>query len=148
MDEAVIKYYRNLLRKGFKFSGSIENPSIFLDNVGEKVLICGSTGDYMQLYVHVVNNIIDDIKYMCVCDPTANVAVEILCTLMKGKTTQEAAEVREEAFYQFLGCHGEDLQKKVKGLLELLKRGITRYRIQNTMGKRTINGDEKLSKTN
>ena len=53
MDEAVIKYYRKLLKNGFENSGSFENASIFLDNVGEKVLICGSTGDYMQLYVNV-----------------------------------------------------------------------------------------------
>jgi len=46
-----------------------------------------STGDFMQLYINVINNRIDDIKYMCQCDPTANVAVEILCALLKGKTT-------------------------------------------------------------
>jgi NifU-like protein involved in Fe-S cluster formation len=67
---------------------------------------------------------------MCVCDPTANVAVEILCALMKGKTLEEAVNLKEEAFYRFLGSSGEELQKKVKGLLELLKRGIQRYQIQ------------------
>jgi NifU-like protein involved in Fe-S cluster formation len=130
MDEAVIKYYRKLLRTGFEHSGSFENPSIFLDNAGEKILVCGSTGDFMQLYVNVVNNRIDNIKYMCVCDPTANVAVEILCALMKGKTLEEAVNLKEEAFYRLLGSSGEELQKKVKGLLELLKRGIQRYQIQ------------------
>ena len=127
MDEAVIKFYRKLLRTGFEHSGSLENASIFLDSVGEKVLICGSTGDFMQLYINVVNNTIDNIKYMCVCDPTANVAIEILCTLVKGKTLDEAAGLTEQAFFQFLGSDGEELQKKAKGLLELLKRGITRY---------------------
>jgi NifU-like protein involved in Fe-S cluster formation len=128
MDEAVIKYYRKLLRTGFEHSGSLENPSIFLDNAGEKVLVCGSTGDFMQLYVNIVNNRIDNIKYLCVCDPTANVAVEILCVLMKGKTIEEAITVEEDSFYRFLGSNDEELQKKVKGLLELLKRGINRYR--------------------
>ena len=66
--------YRKLLRTGFEHAGSFENASIFLDTVGEKVRICGSTSDFMQLYINVVNNTIDDIKYMCVCDPTANVA--------------------------------------------------------------------------
>jgi NifU-like protein involved in Fe-S cluster formation len=73
MDEAVIKYYRKLLRTRFEYAGTIENASIFLDSVGEKVLICGSTGDFMQLYINVVKNRIDDMKYMCQCDPTANV---------------------------------------------------------------------------
>jgi NifU-like protein involved in Fe-S cluster formation len=127
MDEAVIKYYRKLLRTRFEHSGSFENASIFLDSVGEKVLICGSTGDFMQLYINVVNDKIDDIKYMCVCDPTANVAVEILCALVKGKTLDEACTIKEEAFFQFLGSNGEELQKKAKGLLELLRKGIVRY---------------------
>ena len=129
MDEAVIKYYRKLLKTGFKYSGTIENASIFLDTTTEKLLICGSTGDFMQLYVNVVNNKIDNIKYMCVCDPTANVAVEIMCDLAMGKTLNEVAVVNEEAFYRLLGSNGEELQKKVKGLLELLKKGVQRYKI-------------------
>ena len=128
MDEAVIKYYRKLLRTRFEYAGTIENASIFLDSVGEKVLICGSTGDFMQLYINVVKNRIDDMKYMCQCDPTANVAVEILCALLKGKTLEEAAALKEEAFFQFLGSNGEELQKQAKGLLELLNKGIARYR--------------------
>jgi NifU-like protein involved in Fe-S cluster formation len=129
MDEAVIKYYRKLLRTRFEYSGTLENPSIFLDSVGEKVLICGSTGDFMQLYVNVTNNRIDDIKYMCQCDPTANVAVEILCALLKGKTLEETAGLKEDAFFKFLGSNGEELAKKAKGLLELLNKGIARYQI-------------------
>jgi NifU-like protein involved in Fe-S cluster formation len=87
----------------------------------------------MRLYINIVNSIINDIKYMCVCDPTANVAIEILCGLVKGKTLDETAEITEKAFFQFLGTEDEELSKKAKGLLELLKRGITRYQIQNTV---------------
>ena len=86
----------------------------------------------MQLYINVVNNRIENIKYMCVCDPTANVAVEILCTLVKGKTLDEAAGLAEQAFYQFLGSGGEELKKKARGLLELLKLGIVRYQTNAT----------------
>jgi NifU-like protein involved in Fe-S cluster formation len=132
MDEAVIKFYRKLLKTGFEHFGSFENASIFLDNVGEKVLICGSTNDFMQLYINVVNNRIENIKYMCVCDPTANVVVEILCTLVKGKTLDEAVGLAEPAFYQFLGSGGEELQKKARGLLELLRLGIVRYQTNAT----------------
>jgi len=107
MDEAVIKYYRKLLKSGFEHSGSIENASIFLDNTGEKVLVCGSTGDFMQLYISVTGDKIDNIKYLCVCDPTANVAVEILCLLMKGNTLDESAAVTEQAFFEILGPDGE-----------------------------------------
>jgi NifU-like protein involved in Fe-S cluster formation len=127
MDEAVIKYYRKLLKTGFEHSGSNENAAIFLDTTTERLLICGNTGDFMQLYVNIADNKIVDIKYTCVCDPTANVAVEILCTLVKDKTLEEAVTVKEEALYQLLGSNSEELQKKVRGMVELLKRGIIRY---------------------
>ena len=133
MDEAVIKYYRKFLRTRFEYAGSFENPSIYLDTVISKVRICNHTSDFMRLYINIVNSIINDIKYMCVCDPTANVAIEILCGLVKGKTLDETAEITEKAFFQFLGTEDEELSKKAKGLLELLKRGITRYQIQNTV---------------
>jgi len=132
MDEAVVKYYRKLLKTSFEHAGSFENPSIFLDTIGENVSICTHTSDFIHLYVNVVNNKIDDIKYMCVCDPTANVAIEILCTMVKGKTLNEVAALTEQAFYQFLGSEGEELQKKAKGLLELMRRGIARYQIDTT----------------
>jgi NifU-like protein involved in Fe-S cluster formation len=128
MDEAVIKFYRGLLRTRFEHAGSFENASIFLDTIGDKVFLCGKTGDFMQLYVNVVNNRIDDIKYNCNCDPPANVAVEILCTLIKGKTLEEAFNIPEESFFQILGGQSEEMGKRVKGLKELLNRGITRYR--------------------
>ena len=57
----------------------------------------------------------------------ANVAVEVLCTLVKGKTLDEAAGLTERAFYQFLDCEDEELRMKVRGLLELLNEGIARY---------------------
>ena len=128
MDEAVIKYYRKLLKTGFENAGKIENASFFLDSAGEKVMICGAAGDYMQLYVNISDNTIADIKYMCVCEPTANVAVEVLCVLMKGKTLEEAAAIKKETFFSYIGSDGADLQQKVNGLLALLNKGIVRYR--------------------
>jgi NifU-like protein involved in Fe-S cluster formation len=130
MDEAVVKYYRKLLRTRFEYAGSFENPSIYLDSIVSKMRICNHTADFMRLYINVVNDKIDDIKYMCVCDPTANVAVEILCGLVKDKTLDEVASITEKAFFQFLGTKDEELAKKAKGLLELLDSGITRYKAQ------------------
>lgn len=130
MDETVIKFYRKLLKAGFEYAGSFENASIFLDTTGEKVSICGAAGDFIQLYVNVTDNTIDDIRYLCVCDPTANVAVEILCALVKGRTLDEAASLTEQAFSQFLGNTGEEMEKKANGLLKLLNLGITRYKAQ------------------
>ena len=84
MDEAVIKYYRKLLKTGFENAGSFDNPSVFLESVGDG-RVCGHAGDYMHIFINVINGRIDGIKYLCNCDPTANVAVEVLCTLAKGK---------------------------------------------------------------
>ena len=130
MNEAVIKYYRKLLRTRFEYAGSLENPSIYLDTVISKVRICNHTSDFMHLYINIVDGTIDDIKYMCICDPTANVAIEILCSLVKGKTLEEIAGITEKAFFQFLGTEDEELGKKAKGLLELLNSGIMHFKAQ------------------
>ena len=129
MDEAVIKFYRRLLRTDFEHTGSLENPTIFLDSVGEKIQICSQIGrDYMHLYINIREGVIEDIKYLCSCDPTANVAVEILCSLIKGKTPEQARDLQEEDFIFVLGGESEELRKKARGLLELLHRGLDRSR--------------------
>jgi NifU-like protein involved in Fe-S cluster formation len=126
MDEAVIKYYRRLLKEDFPNAGALDHPSIFVEAIGEKLIDCGNTGNYMQLYLKLVDRRIADIKYLCSCEPVANVAVEVLCTLVKGKTLDEVADLTEEPFYQFLGSRDEELRKKVRGLLELVNDGISR----------------------
>ena len=127
MDETVVKYYRRLLKEDFPHAGEIKDPTIFVEAIGERMIHCGNTGNYMQLYLQVADGRIADIKYLCSCEPVANVAVEVLCTLVKGKTLDEAAGLTEEAFYQFLGFEDEELRMKVRGLLELLNEGIARY---------------------
>jgi NifU-like protein involved in Fe-S cluster formation len=128
VEEAIIKYYRRLLKVDFENSGSLENATIFVEAIGEKMIHCGNTGNYMQLYLNVADNRIDDIKYLCSCEPTANVAVEVLCTLAKGKSLEEASAIPERAFYERIGCEGEELKVKVRGLLELLREGISKYK--------------------
>ncbi len=129
MDELVVKYYRRLCKTGFEHTGEIENPSIFLDTVGEKIRICSHVSHaYVHIYIKVRDDVIDDIKYLCTCDPTANVVVEILCSLIKGKTLKEAEALTEESFAEALGSRGEEFLKKARGIIELLHRGIERYK--------------------
>ena len=128
MDKAVIQYYRRLLKTGFEHAGSLENPSIFLDTVSENIPICGNIGDYLHLYINVHNGKIEAIKYLCTCDPTTNVAVEILCALIQGKTTEEIKTVTENSFFKVIESQSEEISKKAKGLLELLNRGLDRLR--------------------
>jgi NifU-like protein involved in Fe-S cluster formation len=131
VDEAVIKYYRRLLKEDFPHAGALDNPSVFVEAIGH----------YMQLYLQVANHRIADIKYLCSCEPSANVAVEVLCTLVKGKTLDEAAGLKAEAFNQLLGSREEELQKKVGGLLELLNEGIARYHNTPTGAKGPVTKD-------
>ena len=128
MDEIVIKRYRQLLRTGFEYAGSLENPSIFLDSVGERIRVCGGASNYMHIYINVVDDVIDDIRYLCLCDPTANVVIEILCSLVRGKTIEEAEALDGESFVAALGSRGEEFMQKAKGIIDLLGVGLTRYR--------------------
>jgi len=68
-----------------------------------------------------------EIKYLCACEPVANVAVEVLCDFLKGKTVDEAASLTAEPFYQAIGSQEEKLCGKVRGLLELLNEGLASY---------------------
>jgi NifU-like protein involved in Fe-S cluster formation len=128
MNEIVLKYYRKLLRNGFDYAGKIENPSIYLDSIGENLPICGRLGrDYIHLYIRVEDDRIAEIKYLCTCDPTANVVFEVLCASIQGKTLKEAQALNPDAFTEVLGVADPDLLKKAKGSIELLNRGIKRY---------------------
>ena len=53
MDEAVIKYYRRLLKEDFPNSGELDHLFIFVEAVGERLINCGNTGNYMQLFIQV-----------------------------------------------------------------------------------------------
>jgi hypothetical protein len=128
MDQAVIKYYRQLLRNGFENAGSIENPSIYLDSVGENLPVCGKLGqDYVHIFININNDKISEIKYLCNCDPTANVVFEILCGLLKDLSIRDFELVKVESFTSIVGSQEEGLIKRIKGSLELIRRGISRY---------------------
>ena len=49
------------------------------------------------------------ISNICVCEPTANVAIEILGILIRDKNLEEAIKAKEETFDNYLGSNGEDL---------------------------------------
>jgi len=132
VDEAVIKYYRTLLKTGFENAGSFDNPSVFLESVGDG-RVCGHAGDYMRIFINISNGRVDGIKYLCTCDPTANVAVEILCNLSKGKRVDELKAMTEDSLLDASGTRGEDMQNKAKGLLELLKQGLAQYQARDRL---------------
>jgi NifU-like protein involved in Fe-S cluster formation len=128
MDEVVIKRYRELLENGFKYAGSFDNPTMFIDTKAEGIHICGKgEADYINIYLQVNNNVIDDIKYLCSCDPTANVVIEVLCKLVKGQTIATAKDLKKEQFFEIIGSDGGTVRKKVWGTIELLNRVFNRF---------------------
>ena len=127
MDQAVIKFYRKLIKENFPNFKELENASIFVEAVGQHMIHCSETGNYMQLYLQVDDGRIVDAKYLCSCEPIANVVVEILCDLVKGMTLEESAGLTEEPLLQVIGSRDEEIRKKVRGLLELLHEGIISY---------------------
>jgi NifU-like protein involved in Fe-S cluster formation len=133
MDEVVTERYRRLMQSGFEHAGSIEDPTMFIDTKAEGVSICGrGETDYMNIYIKVVGGLIGEIKYLCSCDPTANVVVETLCSLAQGKTLDEARALTKEDFYQAIGSDGGLVRRKVWGTIELLNRVINRYEARVT----------------
>jgi len=130
MEDAVLAYYRGLLRTGFEHAGSIDNASIYLETYGAESPVCGNTDDFLDLYIQVVNNTLQEIRYECICCPTTNVAIEILCALVKGKTLEEAGKITEDAFPQFLAYEDKLLRKKAQALLEFFNNGMAHYKAQ------------------
>jgi NifU-like protein involved in Fe-S cluster formation len=128
MDEVVVKYYRRILRDGFHHAGSIERPSIFLDTQTENLPLCGQVaGNSMRLYANVAGDVIEAIKYLCICDPTANVVIEVLCDLVEGMALAEAESLTPEDFSRAIGCRDDDYLQRAGKAIEFLRHGITRY---------------------
>ena len=128
MDEVVSEKYRKLLETGFEHAGSFDNPTMFVDTKAEGITICGKgPGEYINIYINVSDRVITDIKYLCSCDPTANVVVETLCSLAKGKSIREAKELTKEQFYEEIGSDGGSVRRKVWGTIELLNIVFNRF---------------------
>jgi nitrogen fixation NifU-like protein len=127
MDEAIIQYYKRLLKTGFENSGSFDNPSIFLEEDQTKFVLCGRTGDSLHIYINIRDDMIDNIKYLCTCGPTVNVVIEILCILVKGKSLNEAKNLTEGDFSQVINSLGDEFLKKARLAIGLLKEGIKKF---------------------
>jgi NifU-like protein involved in Fe-S cluster formation len=138
MDEMVASRYRGLMQAGFPHSGSLENPTMFIDTKAEGVSICGHAGqDYMNIYIRVAGGVLEKVKYLCSCDPTANVVVETLCDLAEGRTLAEAKALTKEQFYQAIGTDAGSVTRKVWGAVELLNRVINRHEMRLAEAKQT-----------
>lgn len=127
MDPAVILKYRRLLTTDFPNSGELEQPAVFVEAIGGKLINCGNTGNYMQLFVQLNQDSIEDIKYRCSCEPSANVAVELLCELSRHQPLSAIKQLTIDDFFQAVGSRDEEFGKKAEGLLELLDQAIERY---------------------
>jgi len=138
MDPAIIRYYRRLLREGFAYAGSFENPSIYLTYDNSRGTLCGNAGDNLHLYIDIRNGVIERMRYLCVCDPTTNVAVEALCILAEHKTLEEAKSLKEEAFSRLVECTGDEFLKKSRIVIEYLTQEIAKFENSQTGERRPL----------
>lgn len=128
MDEVVAEKYKSLMEAGFTNAGSFENPTMFIDSKAEGIHICGKgESDYINIYIMLKDGVVDDIRYLCSCDPTANVVIEVLCDLARGLTIGEAKALTKEQFYEAIGSDGGGVRRKVWGTIELLNRVFNRF---------------------
>jgi NifU-like protein involved in Fe-S cluster formation len=126
----VAEMYRKLNQQGFKNAGSIDGPTLFIDTKAEGVSICGQgRSDFMNIYVKATDGVVTEIKYLCSCDPTANVVVEVLCDLVRGKTLEQARTLAKEQFYEAIGTSGGSVSRKVWAAIQLMTLVIKRYEV-------------------
>jgi NifU-like protein involved in Fe-S cluster formation len=127
MQETTRLYYQKMLKDGFEYAGKIPDASIVIKTFDEVSAICGTPDNFLFLDIQITDNLITDIKYQCISDPITNVAVEILCALMKGKTLQEALLLRADAFLHYLGCEDETLRELAVAFLAPVHKRIRQY---------------------
>jgi nitrogen fixation NifU-like protein len=94
-------YSKELLKhfKNPRFVKEIKNP----DGIGEVGNI--RCGDIMHLEIKVKNNKIQDIGFRTFGCPSAIASSDVVCSLAKGKTIQQAKKLKKE-----------DVIRKLKGL--------------------------------
>jgi len=124
MDEAIIRYYKKLLKTGFTYAGSFDDPSIYLTYDNSKGILCGNAGDNLRLYVAINNGVIEKMRYLCICDPTTNVVIEALCALAEHKSLTEVQNLTEEDFSQLIESRGEEFLKKTRIVMDFLRQEI------------------------
>ena len=129
MDEKVIQFYRKITREGYQYSGTIDNPSIFLDSAGEKIPLCSKAVDsYVNIYINIKDDIIDDVKYRHVGRPMSNVVAEIFCALLSGRTIEEAVNLTPQDFSEYLGTNDEEYKEASNSMIQLLHIGLDRFK--------------------
>jgi hypothetical protein len=84
--------------------------------------------DYVHIYLNIKDAKIAEIKYLCNCDPTANVVFEVMCSLLKDVKIVDFHNIKPSDFSAIVGSSEEDFLKRVKGSLELVDRGLNRFR--------------------
>jgi len=135
MDEEIIKRYRQLLKTGFVHAGEIESPSVFIDAVSSGAEICGA-GDYLHLYMKINYDKIETMNYLCICEPVTNVAVEILCGMVKDKRLEQVKTITADAVAKEAGSKEKEFIEKTEKIIELMNKGIDEY-VERTEQKRS-----------
>ncbi len=129
MDRLIVKKYLKILREGSPYNGELENPTIFLDTIGERLRICGMSAHYyMKIYINIKDDVVTAVRYNCACDPAAHVVVDTMCRLIDGKNIAAVAALTEADFIREVGSQTEHFLTRVRRMLELINRGLERHK--------------------
>lgn len=128
MDDKAIQFYRKITREGYQYSGTIDNPSIFLDSSGEKIPLCSKSVDsYVNIYIKIHGDVLEEVKYRHVGRPMSNVVAEIFCALLSGRTIEEAMRLSGRDFSDYLGTDDEEYIEASNSMIKLLHIGLDRF---------------------
>jgi len=110
-----------------KFAGEIKDP----DGTGRVGNM--KCGDIMEIYLKVEKKngkeIIKDVKYKTFGCVAAIASTEALCTMIKGKTLDEALKIKKEDIIKFMGGEVPPIKIHCSILAsEALKKAIDDYR--------------------
>lgn len=79
------------------------NSGVITDANGEGTFGDAGCGDFLEIYIRVKDNIIEDISFLVYGCPASVATSSMTTVLAKGKTLEEALKITEEDIIQALG---------------------------------------------
>ena len=93
--------------------------------------LTGPCGDTMKLYLKISDNLISDAKIQVLGCPGAVSAAMVAMELAKGKTIDEANEIKDRDIYRILEQLPEQKQHCIRLAVKTLQKAIQEYKVNN-----------------
>ena len=130
MHEGVMYYYQKAIKNGFAHSGKLENETVFLKTFGEVSPVCGNPDDFIFFYIMIDQEQITQTRYQCIVDPVTNAVIEMICSLIEGKTISEVASLNPQSLFKIIGENDSLVEEKATHLLKLINDSIILWHLK------------------